>query len=130
MTFKALLYVTRKAGTTPSEFKTHYETVHVPLIKKLAGSDFPLSHRRLYLARPTPGEDSSYPVAAVLGSQEDFPYDCITELTFPDEKAMQTFFARRMESGTKEIVEEDEHKFLDREKLKLVILGDVQETTP
>ncbi|KAL4948678.1 EthD domain-containing protein [Aspergillus filifer] len=114
---------------TPAQFKTHYETVHMPLIKNLAGDLFPLSHRRLYLARPSPGEEGSYPVAAVLGSQEDFPYDCITELTFPDEETMRTFFARRMEPGTKEIVEEDENKFLQAEKLKMVVLGDVQETT-
>ncbi|KAL4961077.1 EthD domain-containing protein [Aspergillus stella-maris] len=129
MPFKALLYVTRKPGTTPAEFKTHYETVHVPLIKELAGDLFPLSHRRLYLARPSPGEDGSYPVAAVLGDQEDFTYDCITELTFSDEKAMQVFFAKRMEPSTKEVVEEDENKFLQADKLKLVVLGDVQETT-
>ncbi|KAL4790361.1 EthD domain-containing protein [Aspergillus venezuelensis] len=128
MPFKALLYVTRKPGTTPAEFKTHYETVHVPLIKKLAGDLFPLSHRRLYLARPGPGDDCSYPVAVVLGDQGDFTYDCITELTFPDEKAMQIFFAKRMEPGTKEVVEEDENKFLQADKLKLVVLGDVQET--
>ncbi|KAL4925299.1 EthD domain-containing protein [Aspergillus undulatus] len=129
MPAKALLYVTRKSGMTPAEFKAHYETVHVPFIKSLAGDDFPLSHRRLYLARPAPGDDDSYPVAVVVGSQEDFPYDAITELTFPDETTLKRFFKRRMEQGTKGTVDADEEKFLDGSKLKLVILGEVNETT-
>ena len=65
----------------------------------------------------------------MLGDQGDFSYDCITELTFRDEEAMQIFFAKRMEPGTREIVEEDENKFMQADKLKLVVLGDVQETT-
>ncbi|KAL5045998.1 hypothetical protein BDW71DRAFT_182594 [Aspergillus fruticulosus] len=129
MPFKALLYVTRKQGLTPSEFKTHYDTVHVPLIKSLAGDDFPICHRRLYLARPEPGEDNSYPVVALAGSQEDFDYDCITEMTFADEAAFKKFFGRRMEPGTKEIIDADEEKFVDRTKFKVVVVGDVEETT-
>ncbi|KAL4876899.1 EthD domain-containing protein [Aspergillus karnatakaensis] len=129
MTVKALLYVTRKPGTTPAEFQAYYDTVHLPLIKSLAGDDFPLSHKRLYLARPTAGDDNTYPVTALLGSQEDFPYDCITELTFPTEKALNKFFKRRMEPGTKEAVDADEQEFMDSSKLKLVLVGSVTETT-
>ncbi|KAB8067925.1 EthD domain-containing protein [Aspergillus leporis] len=130
MVFKALMFVTRKSGITPAEFKTHYETVHIPLIKGLAGSAFPLSHRRLYLARsPSSGEDT-FPAAVLLGSQEDFSYDAIVELTFKDEAAFKHFFARRQEPGTKELIDVDEEKFLDATKFKAVVLGEVNETTP
>ncbi|KAL4735916.1 hypothetical protein BDV11DRAFT_173393 [Aspergillus similis] len=83
MPFKALLYLTRKPGHTPVEFKTHYD-------------------------------NKSYPVVALAGSQEDFGYDCITKMTFEDEAAFKKFFGRRMELGTKEILDEDEEKFMDR----------------
>ncbi|OGM40819.1 hypothetical protein ABOM_010524 [Aspergillus bombycis] len=129
MVFQALLYVTRKSGTTPAEFQAHYETVHVPLIQKLAGADFPLAHRRLYLARPAPGEDNSFPAAVLMGAQEDFAFDAVVELTFRDEAAFKVFFARRQEPGTKELVDADEETFLDPTKLKAVVLGEVQETT-
>ncbi|KAE8336902.1 hypothetical protein BDV24DRAFT_141026 [Aspergillus arachidicola] len=129
MVFKALLYITRKPGTTPTEFQTHYETVHLPLLQKLAGADFPLSHRRLYLARPAPGEDNSFPAAVLIGNQEDFAFDAIVELTFTDEAAFKVFFARRQEPGTKELVDADEEKFLDQTKFKAVVLGEVHETT-
>ncbi|KAL5337429.1 hypothetical protein BJX70DRAFT_246322 [Aspergillus crustosus] len=129
MTFKALLFVTRKPGLTPTEFRTHYDTVHLPLIQSLGGADFPLSHKRLYLSRPDPGADNSYPATTIMGSPEDFPYDCITELTFVDEAGMRRFFRRRMEDGVREVVEKDEGGFMDSEKMKLVVLGGVVETT-
>ncbi|KAL4863225.1 hypothetical protein BDV12DRAFT_177795 [Aspergillus spectabilis] len=129
MTFKALLFVTRKPGMTPTDFQTHYDTVHLPLIKAIGGDDFPLAHKRLYLARPVAGEDHSYPAATLMGGPDDFPYDCITELTFPDEEALKKSFGRGMEPGTKEIVEADEQKFMDNTKMKMVVLGEVIETT-
>ncbi|KAL2851178.1 EthD domain-containing protein [Aspergillus pseudoustus] len=130
MPFKALLFATRKAGITPTEFKTHYETVHVPLVQSLSGEPgtLPISHKRTYLARPVAGEDNSFPAAVVVGSQEDFSYDCITEVTFEDEGAFKAFFAKRMEPGIKEVIDADEEKFLDSKKFKAVILGDVVET--
>ncbi|KAE8148616.1 EthD domain-containing protein [Aspergillus avenaceus] len=128
MPFKALLYITRKAGTTPTEFRNHYENVHMPLIKGLAGPDFPLSHKRYYLARPAPGEDDTYPAVVLMGSQTDFSYDAVTEVTFGSEEAMKVFFGRRMEPGTKEIIDADEEKFLESSKVRAVILGEVNET--
>lgn len=123
MTVSALLLITRKPTLTPSQFKAHYETIHVPLIKQLAGADWPLSHKRTYIARPETGADNNYPAAVLLGSQEDFSYDCITQVTFADEAGLKTFFARRMEPGTKEIVDADEEKFLVAEKVRVVLLG-------
>ncbi|KAL2793193.1 EthD domain-containing protein [Aspergillus keveii] len=128
MGFKAFLYATRKAGITPAEFKTHYDTVHVPLIQSLGGDALPIYHKRFYLARPLAGEDSTYPAAVVLGAQEEFPYDCITEIAFENEEKFKEFFAKRMQPGIKEAIDADEEKFLDSTKLKLVILGDVSET--
>lgn len=128
MPVSALLFITRNPALTPSQFKTHYETVHVPLIKALAGSDWPLSHKRTYIARPVPGDDNSHPAAVLLGSQEDFSYDCITQVTFADEAGLKTFFARRMEPGTKEVVDADEEKFLVAEKVRVVLLGDEEIT--
>ncbi|KAB8256545.1 EthD domain-containing protein [Aspergillus pseudonomiae] len=129
MVYKALLYVTRKSGTTPAEFRAHYETVHIPLIQKLTGADFPLSHRRVYPARPVPGEDNSFPATVLIGAQEDFTFDVVVEVTFRDEAACKVFTARRQEPGTKELVDADEEKFLDPTKFKAVVLGEVQETT-
>ncbi|KAJ0415150.1 EthD domain-containing protein [Aspergillus carlsbadensis] len=128
MVFKALLYATRKAGITPAEFKTHYDTVHVPLIQSLGGDALLISHKRFYIARPLAGEDNSYPAAVVLGTQEDFPFDCIIEFTFENEEGFKGFFAKRMEPGVKEAIDADEEKFLDSTTLKMVVVGDVSET--
>ncbi|KAE8349225.1 EthD domain-containing protein [Aspergillus coremiiformis] len=128
MVYKILLYITRKPGTTPAEFKSHYETVHMPLVRRIAGADFPLSHRRLYLARPAPGADNSFPAAALVGSPEEFFYDAIAEVTFADEAAFKVFFGRREEPGVRELVEGDEEAFLDRTRFRAVVLGDVEES--
>jgi hypothetical protein len=38
----------RRSGITPHQFKEHFETVHIPLLKSVVGEDFPLSHTRHY----------------------------------------------------------------------------------
>ena len=42
MVYSLILFVTRKPGLSLHEFKHHWETTHVPLLKELVGQDFPL----------------------------------------------------------------------------------------
>lgn len=37
MTYSILIFAYRKPGTTPEQFRAHYEGKHVPLVKEISG---------------------------------------------------------------------------------------------
>jgi hypothetical protein len=124
MSFRFLLFVTRRPDLSPEAFKTHWETKHVELIKAIAGDQFPISHTRTYLARPAQAENATWPAAVLVGSQEDFSYDGFAELVFPDEAAFKSFFALVSEPDNAAKIAADEEKFIVREAMKAVVIGD------
>lgn len=85
MGFTVVLFAYRKPGMSPEAFRDHYETVHVPLMKELGGSLFPVSHTRQYISRTKahfPDAEQPYPPVLISGSPSDFSYDAITEMVF------------------------------------------------
>lgn len=128
MPFKILLKATRLPETSPSTFKSRLEA-HIELVKRLTGPDFPLSHRRSYIDRPTtPSSEGTYPTTVLLGQQSDFSFDAIAELTFEDEAAFERFQAKVGEPEIARAIQEDEQGWSDRGKLGIVVLGEVRET--
>ncbi|KAF1959505.1 hypothetical protein CC80DRAFT_406193 [Byssothecium circinans] len=128
MAFSFFLFITRKPTLTPAEFKKHWDTKHVELIKSIAGEHFPITHTRHYIARPTE-QNSTWPAAVLVGSQEDFTYDGIAELVFHDEQAFQTFFATVSAPEAAAKIAADEENFTVREKMKAVVKGDTSVTS-
>lgn len=172
MTYSVLIFTYRKPGTTPEQFRAHYESSHVPLIKEIVGKyvkyfvqglslfsvsaaasfhghtvlttalsvrkrpsghqltptlenprHFPLSHTRRYIHR-TVGKaegterNAKSPASVLMGTQADFEYDALAELTFPDAGAFQTFFSIAQQPKNAARIAADEEKFLDRSKSK------------
>ncbi|KAJ6007533.1 hypothetical protein N7540_011509 [Penicillium herquei] len=64
-----------------------------------------------------------------LGQQTDFDFDAYAELTFLDQAAFQAFSAKVYTPEAAARIAADEEKFLDKSKLRIVMLGDVIETT-
>ncbi|KAI1741712.1 EthD domain-containing protein [Xylaria scruposa] len=134
MPYSVLIFAYRKPGTMPEQFKAHYEGIHVPLVRELAGASFPLSHTRRYLHRSENHADSntarnpSTPATVLIGTQNDFDYDAFAELTFEDAAAFQTFFNRMQHPEIAAKIAADEEKFLDRTQMPVVVLGDITET--
>jgi len=135
MSYRILLLVYRKPGTTPEEFKAHYEGIHVPLERALAGEYYPLSHTRRYIDR-APGRadngeterNAQYPASIIMGTQADFDFDAISELTFEDQAAFQSFFDFMTQPENAAKLAADEELFLDRSKMPIAIVGDYIET--
>ncbi|KAL4877840.1 EthD domain-containing protein [Aspergillus karnatakaensis] len=133
MPIKALILSSRKPGLSLEEFRTHYEE-HVQLIKSLAGDTFPLSHRRTYLARTTvntptgdgPGRNALIPAIVVRGEQSDFDFDATAELTFADQDAADKFMERMGQRENAQKLLEDEEKFLNRERVAIVMIRSLQ----
>lgn len=135
MTVKALIYAYRKPGLSPEDFKKHYEA-HVELVKSLTGLDFPISHKRTYVARNTvdispdgaSSRNQKTPAVLIAGQQTDFDFDAYAELTFTDQNSFSAFAAKVQSPELAEQIAADEEKFLDRSKLGIAMLGDVTET--
>ncbi|QKX59595.1 uncharacterized protein TRUGW13939_06732 [Talaromyces rugulosus] len=125
MPIQGLIIAYRKPGLSPAEFQTHYENNHVPILQRLAGDDFFLSHQRFYLSR---GDGVPTPATIVLGGDQDFDYDALTIVTFKDKEHMDRFNAKTGSPEARQEIEADEERFVDRSKLKIVLFGDVKET--
>ena len=136
MPFTILIFSYRKIGISPKEFKDHYESSHVPLIKSLAGTHFPQSHKRFYIQRTADadaddnddddGDDKNnkYPATILVGSQPDFQYDALAELTFENATKFQTFMSIVSQGEAREMLAKDEEIFLDRERMTAVVVGE------
>lgn len=133
MVYSVLIFAFRKPGTTPAEFKAHYEGSHVPLVKSLAGPHFPISHTRTYLHRTEDGnatgnDNAKYPASVLIGPQSEFEYDAFAELKFADQAAFGAFFGLMQTPEVAEKIAADEEKFLDRPKMTAVVVGEVNVT--
>ncbi|KAJ5116576.1 hypothetical protein N7456_000924 [Penicillium angulare] len=135
MSVKVLIYAYRKPGMSLEDFKTNYDS-HIDLIKRLTGDDFPVAHKRSYVARTTvevapegaSDRNSLTPATVLVGQQSDFDFDAFAELTFADQAAFQAFGAKVYAPDAAAEIAADEEKFLDRSKVGIAMLGDVIET--
>ncbi|KAF2467316.1 uncharacterized protein BDR25DRAFT_305713 [Lindgomyces ingoldianus] len=139
MVYTIVLFVSRKPGFSIAQFKEHWEGKHIPLLKSIAGPSFPLSHTRNYVARVgggagtragvSPGVDATSTSPVVLvGNVEAVDWDGYAELKFRDELHFQQFFALVNEPEAAAKIQEDEERFSDSEKFKVVVLGETIST--
>lgn len=136
MSYRILFFAFRKPGTTPAHFRAHYEDKHMPKIKEMTVQHFPLTHVRRYIHRTSVETPSTIanasernphtPATVLSGTQAEFDYDAIVEMTFEDEKAFQTFCGILQIPDNAKWIAEDEETFLDRKKQPpVVVLGDI-----
>ena len=133
MPYVVLFFVTRKAGMSPADFKNHFETSHIPLMQSLTGPHFPRTHVRRYIQQ-TDGSPSStdldvgyanYPAIVLVGTEADFEFDAFAELVFEDKAASDKFFELINAKEALETRVKEEEMFLDRSKIKAIVVGDV-----
>ncbi|KAF2449962.1 hypothetical protein P171DRAFT_517561 [Karstenula rhodostoma CBS 690.94] len=110
---------TRKEGTTRKQFRDHYETFYVPLLKKLVGKTHPLTWTRRYNLEE--GEGPFGVPKLLIGTDADMGWDCYSEMTFADELHCQQFITL-MHSDEVEPMLEEERKFTEPEKLRMIVL--------
>ncbi|KAJ9149084.1 hypothetical protein NKR23_g4648 [Pleurostoma richardsiae] len=130
MPFVTLMLIYRNPDMTPEQFRDHYENVHIPLVKSLVGPAFPLVHTRHYIKRATAASDGdvTYPATVYTGSQDDFSFDCSSELKFETEAAFYELSAVLARSDVALELEKDCGRFMDSEKTKTVVMGEINET--
>lgn len=111
---KALLFCYRLPTLTDEDFCAYIEDTHSPLVRSLLGNDYPASHERYYTAK-----SSGYAMGTV---SEDDP-DMVAVITYGSREAMQRSMKVRNSDGVREKIQEDEARFMVRERVKLVVLG-------
>jgi uncharacterized protein (TIGR02118 family) len=109
---KMMIFIKRRSGLTLEAFKAHYETVHVPL----SFEHLPLmrKHARNYVRRRK-------------GAPEP-DFDCVTECWFDDWDALKAT-AALIAAEKRELIAEDEAKFMDRASIRSIIVEE-QVATP
>lgn len=136
MSYRILFFAFRKPSTTPAHFRTHYEQNHMTKIKEMTGRHFPISHVRRYIhrtstasAEPIKGateRNLNTPATVLSGTQADFDYDAVVEMTFEDEEAFKAFYGILKQPENAKWIAEDEETFLDRQKQPpVVVLGGI-----
>jgi len=111
--------IRRRSDFSPEAFREYYETRHVPLAKALIG-DYFADYRRSYPTSVVALEatDGSTPPADA--------YDCVTEIWFEDDQfeRMQAMLAAHPDRAQQ--IVDDEMKFMDRSKVRLMICNEVR----
>jgi hypothetical protein len=123
MHYSILIFLTRISSISHADFQKHYETIHLPMLQRYGGRYFPKTHKRHYLQF----SENDKPTV-VQGNKTFFDFDVISEVSFDDERGFQAFLAALKGEETSKILRADEDKFSDREKMKIVVVGDVLES--
>jgi hypothetical protein len=135
MTYTVVALIKRKQGITPAQFREHYDSIHVPLLKALVGSAFPLTHIRNYVAQTSAGSNSlpeinscaeDFSPVLIFGDPSAVNYDSITMMTWEDKAAFDRFnHAFNQPEVLEKMAEDDEHYRDSNFNLAYVIDGSV-----
>jgi uncharacterized protein (TIGR02118 family) len=105
---KLMVFVTRKNGLSPEEFRAHYENSHAPIaLVNMTG---------------LVGYVRNYPIA--MEGQPAPRYDCVTEMRFADQASLAATMAW-MRSPEGKVLADDEEKFMDRESMTAMLVDEM-----
>jgi hypothetical protein len=100
--FTALVFGTKLATLNLTAYASHYDTVHIPLVKSLTGPNFPVIHTRHYF-----GDN-----AAFVNASAPVDWDSMAVMEFRDQAHALAFLGIVGKGEGKREVEEDEHLFM------------------
>ncbi|KAI1119241.1 EthD domain-containing protein [Nemania sp. NC0429] len=134
MTYSLLVFLSRKPGTTPQEFRDYYTNSHMPMFRQLVGSHVPARHIQRYVHRTTASGDvgntqrnPSTPASVYVGTQADFDYDVVVTIDFKDEAAFRAHYEFVQRPEIAATIAADEERFLDRTQTRAAVLGETIE---
>lgn len=123
---KIIYFLKRKNGTTPEQFRAHYESSHVVLAKRYIGHlllDYVRNYPTFALLNPSNVPEGTAPEPYDIG------YDCITEMFVKDQAAVDEMGRIFNDPQINPILVEDELKFLERDKTVMIMVEVVSNGT-
>lgn len=136
MAVRIIIITKRKPGLTPTQFKIHYETTHVPIFKSLAGDTFPTRHTRNYVERKAIDPSSpdttnaNYPATMFVGDASSVEHDAYAEVFWEDDAVFRAFMGKVGEEEAAARIVGDEEHFLDKGFTRIHVVGEAVTTLP
>ncbi len=128
MSIRLLVMLNRKPGMRAEEFRTAYETGHVPLALRLFGHLW-LEYRRNYMGSANSFASASGAPVEGKAAQVKPPFDVVTELVFKDVAALEEMNRIYLENVAE--ITADEDRMFDRPNCWLVRCDTIeQDLTP
>ena len=115
MTVKLMVFLKRKQGLSPEEFRDRYENGHSRIGMRMLGHLWK-EYRRNYLL---PADSFAKAEGAPLSADEaetEAPYDVVTEFVFADRADLEEQNRIATLPENKKILSEDEETLFDREQ--------------
>jgi uncharacterized protein (TIGR02118 family) len=116
---KLVAFLKRRPGMSLEDFRKYYENRHAPLILSL----MPRPPRH-YVRRYIKFEGNPIDPSAERPQELEF-VDCITEVWFDDRAAFDATLGKFSEAVTRQQIADDEDNFLDRTKIRHVVVDEV-----
>lgn len=116
---KVIYFLKRKNGTTPEQFRHHYESSHVVLAKKYIGhlmKDYIRNYPTFALLNPSEIPEGTEPAPYDIG------YDCITEMHVENQAAIEEMTRIFNDPAINPILVEDELRFLERDQTVMIMV--------
>ncbi|MGX1701953.1 EthD domain-containing protein [Microbacterium sp. NPDC055357] len=120
---KIVSLMRRREGMTRDEFRTYYETVHVPLITRLVPGW--VDYRRNYVVDQS-HRTAHQPTERAL----DTSVDVITEMTFSDETGYRRAVDALSDASTAAVISADEERLFDRSLTRTFVVDEFSSTAP
>lgn len=115
----------RKEGISFEEFRTHYETVHIPSVARWVGHLFtasvryyPKSHVNFYVGRPDADQSPSH--------DGGVDYDAVSIYTIRDEEALTELLRIAADPEFTRWVTQDEANFVDRARSRQTLTEEIR----
>ena len=119
MTYKILLFMKRRPGMSVEAFRDYYENNHVPLAMANSGGQGGgiVRYMRRYLT-PLPHAES--------GTNEELPYDVVSELWFEDEAIFKGTVAYLSTTVMNDAVVNDEMNLFHRPTMRMALVEECE----
>ena len=117
--FKILLFLKRRPGMSVQDFRDYYENVHSKLGEKYSNGVSRYIRRFL---DPQPNAET--------GTNDELPYDVITELWFDNEATYRSTVQYLATSIMPDDVVEDEKNLFDRTKSRMATVVECESVMP
>lgn len=115
--YRVMFFLKRKKHLTHEQFREHFERSHAPMAQKYCGHLYS-TYERNYMSTVFAGGDSRKENSGY--GPQDWNWDLLSVWTMPSEENFHEII-RIMESpGIKQLFEEDEDRFIDREATVMI----------
>ncbi|MEJ7928070.1 EthD domain-containing protein [Sphingobium sp. AN641] len=121
---KLMMFMKRKDDVSFEEFRTHYETVHIPTVAKWVGHLFtqsrryyPQNHINFYVGRPDADQAPAH--------DGGVDYDAVSVYTIRDEAALAELMRIAADPEFTRWVTDDEANFVDRARSRQTLTEEI-----